>query len=92
MTWLKVAAAALGVFIAFAIVSTVAHYLIWAAFAALFVAVVVVAVKAASRGKSVAGKKADPEVSEPREVMPAPRPQAANVDDELARLKREMGR
>jgi hypothetical protein len=79
-------------------VSTVLHYLIWAAFAALFVGVVVVAVKAVSRGKSVGGTKADRAVGQadddrpaPSRPQPAPRPRVADVDDELARLKREMG-
>jgi hypothetical protein len=104
MTWLKVAGAAIGIFIALAVVSSVVHFLIWAAFAALVVGVIVLAVKAVTRARGrVSAPKAGREVSEASYVseppyaspasrpQPAPRPQPANVDDELAKLKREMG-
>ena len=75
--------------------------------AALVVGAIVVAVKVARSRRQVSGKKADREVREPdheqhsrplprADVEPVatpqpPRPAAHDVDDELARLKREMG-
>ena len=76
--------------------------------AALVVGAVVVAVKVARSRKQVSGSKAEREVREPdyqeysrplprSDVAPVstpqpPRPATPDVDDELARLKREMGR
>jgi hypothetical protein len=74
--------------------------------AALVVGGIVVAVKVARSGKQVSGKRAEREVSEPESHRPLPRadvehysapvpprqmPNPRDIDDELARLKREMG-
>jgi hypothetical protein len=91
MTWLKIAGVALGVFIAFAVVSTVLGYLIWIGIAALVVGAIVLAVKAARHKGKVSSAKAEREVSQPAYASPLPRPQKPNVDDELAKLKRDMG-
>jgi hypothetical protein len=88
MRWFKVAAIAVGVLIALLVVSSVIGLLIWGAIAALVVATVVLGVKAASRNKQVSGR-ADREVRQPEYNRPLRRQEAPNVDDELARLKRE---
>jgi membrane protein implicated in regulation of membrane protease activity len=93
MIWLKIAGAAVGVFIALAIVSSVVHFVIWAAFAALVVGAIALVVKAATRNKQVdgPGDKAERQVTELAERRLPPQPARPDVDDELARLKREMG-
>jgi hypothetical protein len=115
MRWLKVAAIAVGILIAFLVVGSVMHFIITAvtylAIAALVAGGVFVAVKVARSRQQVEGKKAEREVSDrdykqysrplPRsDIEPAAPPSyparpaspaAQDVDDELARLKREMG-
>ena len=75
--------------------------------AALVVGAIAVAIKVARSGRQVSGKRADREVREPRDYeyrrplprsdvepasyQPPSRPSAADVDDDLAKLKREMG-
>jgi membrane protein implicated in regulation of membrane protease activity len=94
MIWLKIAGAAVGVFIALAIVSSVVHFVIWAAFAALVVGAIALVIKAATRKKQVGEPKAERQVTAVAEVperrLPS-QPARPDVDDELARLKREMG-
>lgn len=101
MPWLKIAAIGAGIVIAFFIVAsvigTILHIAIEVAIAAAVVGGVVVAVKMARSRRQVAGKQADREVREPDHPQygrPLPRADvepARDVDDELARLKREMG-
>ena len=91
MRWFKVAAIAAGVLIAFLAVSSVIGFLLEAAIAALVVAVIVLAIKAAFYRGQLASKRPGSEVREPRYNNPLPRHDMRDVDDELARLKREMG-
>ena len=114
MSWLKLAAIAGGILIAFLVVGSVIGFVIHAVttlvIAALVVGAVVVAIKVARSGKQVSGKKAEREVPEPDSYRPLPRadvepystsvptqqprqrsPDPQDIDDELARLKREMG-
>jgi hypothetical protein len=110
MSWLKLAAIAGGVIIAFLavgwVVGAVVHLLAQVVIAALVVGAVVVAIKVARSRGQISGKRAEREVREPErdyrrplprtDVEPAPyqppsRPATADIDDELARLKREMG-
>ena len=113
MSWLKLAAIAGGILIAFlvvgGIVGAIIHALGTLLIAALVVGGIVIAIKVARSGKQVSGKKAEREVPEPDSYRPLPRadvetystsapaqqtrptPNAQDIDDELARLKREMG-
>ena len=111
MSWLKLAAIAGGILIAFLLVGSVIGFVIHAVtmlvIAALVVGGVVVAIKVARSGKQVSSKHAEREVSEPESYRPLPRadvepystpvaprqskPNTQDVEDELARLKREMG-
>jgi hypothetical protein len=75
--------------------------------AALVVGAVVVAIKVARSGRQVSGKRPEREVREPEDHQyrrplprsdvepaphqPPPRPSTQDVDEELARLRREMG-
>lgn len=89
MRWFKVAAVAAGVLVAFFVISALMGYIIWGAMAALVIAVVVLAVKARS-ASGVSWEEPEREIREPRYSQP-PRQKAPDVEDELARLKREMG-
>jgi hypothetical protein len=113
MSWLKLAAIAGGILIAFLVVGSVIGFVIHAVttlvIAALVVGGIVIAIKVARSGKQVSGKKAEREVPEPDSYRPLPRadvetysasapaqqprpaPNSHDIDDELARLKREMG-
>ena len=106
MRWFKIAAIAIGVLIAFLLVGTVVHvilgFVIDVIIAAAVVGAIVVAVKVARSRREVQAKKADREIREPdhREYnMPPPRADVEpvrdtprlDVEDDLARLKREMG-
>jgi len=91
MRWFKVAAIAAGVLLAFLVVSSVIGFLMEAAIAALFVATVVLAVKVAFYRKQVSWHRRDNEVREPTYGGPLPRHHRRDVDEELARLRREMG-
>jgi hypothetical protein len=107
MGWFKLAAIVGGVIIAFLIVGSVVHFILAAittvVIAALVAGGVYVAIKVARSGKKVSGKRAEREVREPdpetyrrplprSDVEPAsPRPRAEDVDDDLAKLKRELG-
>ena len=110
MSWLKVAAIAGGILIAFLLVGSVIgviiHAVIDLVIAAAVVGVIVVAIKMMRSGKQVSRKREEKQVREPdysEYTKPLPRadielasPQpgrqdAPDVEDELARLKREMG-
>jgi len=113
MGWLKLAAIAAGLLIAFLVVGSVIGFIIHAVttlvIVGLVVGVVAVAIKVARSGRQVEGKRAEREVREPDYTeysrplprsdvepvaTPYPPPQrqgTQDVDDELARLKREMG-
>jgi hypothetical protein len=91
MRWFKVAAIAAGVLLAFVVVSSVIGFLMEVAIAALVVATIVLAVKVAFYRKQVSRKRPDGELREPTYSSPLPRHNTRDIDDELARLKREMG-
>ena len=116
MNWLKIAAIAGGVIIAFLIVGSVVHFILAAistiVIAALVVGGIAIAIKMARSRKQVGRKRAERQVrDEPDPYQPLPRadvqpystsvptpqphrsaPSAGDIDDELARLKREMDR
>ena len=86
------------------VIGFVIHAVTTLVIAALVVGAIAVAIKVARSGREVTRKKAEREVREPGHGRPLPRadvepvstPQppryaAPDVDDELARLKREMG-
>ncbi len=110
MSWLKVAAIAGGILIAFLLVGSVIgviiHAVIDLVIAAAVVGVIVVAIKMMRSGKQISRKREDKQVREPdyseyakplpradiEPVSPQPgRQDGQDVEDELARLKREMG-
>lgn len=102
MPWLKIAAIGAGILIAFfvvaSVIGTIMHLVIDVVIAAAVVAAVVAAVKVARSRRQVSGRQADREVREPDYPQYSSRPlpradvePARDVDDELARLKREMG-
>jgi len=93
--------------IGWAVVGFVLHAVELIVIAALVVGAVAVAIKVARSGKQISRKRADREVREPEysrslprtDVEPAAtsysappsRPNTQDIDDELARMKREMG-
>jgi hypothetical protein len=89
--WFKIAAIVVGVMIAFLVVSSVVGFLVEAAIAVLAVAVLALAVKVAFSRKQVSWKGPRGEVRGPRSSRPLRRHNTPDADDELARLKREMG-
>ncbi len=106
MRWFKIAAVGVGILIAFLVLGSVVHAILSIAIdvviAAAVVGAIVVAVKVAQSRRQVSAKKADREVREPdhgEHSRPLPRADAEpvrdvparDVDDDLARLKREMG-
>jgi hypothetical protein len=91
MRWFKVAAVAAGVLIAFLVVSSIIGFLMEAAIAALVVATIVLAIKVAFYRKQVASNRPDREVRGSMYGGPLARHNTRDVDDELARLRREMG-
>ena len=91
MRWFKVAAIAASVLIVYLVISSVIGLFIEAAIAALVVAVIVLAIKAAFYRNQLSSKRPDSEIREPRYSSPVSRHNTRDVDDELARLKREMG-
>ena len=113
MSWLKLAAIAGGILIAFlvvgGIIGAIIHALGTLIIAALVVGAIVVAIKVARSGKQVSRKREEREVRERDSRRPLPRadvepystptppprqhiPNTQDIDDELARLKREMDR
>jgi hypothetical protein len=103
MRWMKVALAAIGVLIVFLVIGTVVHILMDVVFAAIVVGAIALAIKIASGRRKLPRSRrdsySDREISEPRRTTtaaPPPPPPPAHahidVDDDLERLKREMGR
>jgi hypothetical protein len=108
MNWLKVGAIVIGGIIVFFVLDSVVHLLLGLLTAIAFVAIVAgggyVAYKIVGgrRRRQVrdrpeerkAGREIEPRVAEEPPFTPPPQsqPSHADVDDELARLKREMGR
>jgi negative regulator of sigma E activity len=90
MRYFKVAAVALGALIVLLVVSSALGFLIEVAIAALVAAAVVLGIKAAFYKKQVSGKMPDKEVRGPAGNSLPRRQKTPGVDDELARLKREM--
>jgi Flp pilus assembly protein TadB len=90
MRWFKVAAVAAGALVAFFVISALMGYIIWGAMAALVIAVVVLSVKARSANR-VSREEPEREIREPAYSSQPRRQKMPNIDDELARLKREMG-
>jgi len=91
MRWGKVAAIAAGVLVAYLAISMVLGFLIEIAMIALVAGVIVLAVKVAFYRRQVSSHRRRSEVREPRYTGPLPGRDARDVDDEMARLKREMG-
>jgi hypothetical protein len=89
--WLKVAAFAIGVVIAFLIVSSVIGFLIEAVIAVLVVAVIVLAVKVALGRRQVSSRTPDRAIRGPRSSRRRRRDDRPHVEDELTRLRGEMG-
>ena len=90
MRWFKVAAIAAGVLVAFLIISSIIGFLMEVVIAALVVATIVLAVKVAFYRKQVSRNRFDSEIRESAYSSPLPRHNPRDIDDELARLKREM--
>jgi len=101
MRWIKVAAIVGGALIVFFVVDSLVHLLFGVLTTIVFLALVAggvaVAVKiAGARKRHVEGRREEHQVREEptRQIVAAPPPspvRKADVDDELARLKREMG-
>jgi hypothetical protein len=99
MRWFKVIAIVAGILVAYFAVSAVIGLVFELFIAALVVGAIVVAVNVALSRKQVHGRRADREIREPRDYAEPspprysapPRPADHDVDDDLARLKREMG-
>jgi hypothetical protein len=89
--WVKVAVIVVGVMIAFLVVSSVVGFLMEAAIAALAVAVIALAVKVAVSRKQVSSRRRNGAVRGPRNSRPLGPHTTPDVEDELARLKRETG-
>ena len=104
MNWLKVAAVAIGALIAFFIIGSVIHLITailgWVLVLALVGGGGYVVYKVVTSGsdRQVRGRRRDRELRDdsPQEGYTAPpppqQPSRPNVDDELNRLKRDMGR
>lgn len=91
MGLIKVAGAVVAILVALFVVSAVIHTVIWVAFAALFVAVIALAVKAVTHKKRAPEELKDTWPDAKELATPAPRRQQADVAAELAALKRQMG-
>ena len=91
MRWFKVAAIAVGVMIAFLIVSSVVGFLVEAAIAVLVVAAIALAIKVAVSRRQVSWQRRSG-ISGPRSTRPLRRNDKPDVDDELARMKRDTGK
>jgi hypothetical protein len=101
MRWFKVAAVAVGVLVVFLVIGTIVHILMDVVFAAIVVAAIAIAIKVASNGRRNKLPRArrdsyeEREVQQPRRaaptvVVPPAAHTGTDVEDELARLKREM--
>jgi len=91
MRWFKVAAVVVGAMIAFLVVSSIIGFLVEALIAVLAVAAIALAVKVAFNRRQVSWKKPDREVRGSGHGGPLGRRNTQDVDEELARLKRETG-
>jgi hypothetical protein len=91
MRWFKVVAVIVGVFIAYLIVASIVGFFFEVVIAALAVAATVLAIKVVFYRKQVTRSRLDGELRESTYSSPLPRHNTRDVDDELARLKREMG-
>jgi hypothetical protein len=105
MNWLKVAAVLIGALIAFLIVGEVVHIILsllgYVLIAALVAGGGYVAYKVVTsrhgrelRDRSRGGRRQDHELRDDyrqADYPPPPRPARPNVDDELDRIRREMG-
>jgi hypothetical protein len=91
MRWFKAAVIAASVLAVFLVVSSVIGYLIEATIAAIIVVGIYFGVKATVRNKQVPGKWNDREVRNPAYGSSRRRHKTLDVDEDLARLKREMG-
>lgn len=91
MRWFKVAAIAVGVLIVLLVVSSVIGFLLEAVIAVLVIAALALGIKAAFYKRQVSGKRPDGEVRGPAGNRLLHRQKTPDVDDDLARLKREMG-
>jgi len=106
MNWLKIAAVAIGALLAFFIIGSVIHIITailgWVVILALLGGggYVVYKVVSSGKGREVRDRRRDRELRDDyreagyREAgytPPPPQPPRGNVDDELNRLKREMG-
>lgn len=90
MRWFKMAVISAGVLLAFLVVSSVIGFLMEAAIAALVVATIVLAVRVTFYRKQVSRNRSNSEFRESASSSPLPRHNTRDIDDELARLKREM--
>jgi membrane protein implicated in regulation of membrane protease activity len=86
--WLKVAAIVVGVMIAFLVISSVIGFLLEALIAVLAVAVIALAIKVAVSRKRVSWRSNAELRRRSRSLRGR---KAPDPDDDLARLKREMG-
>ncbi len=106
MNWLKVGAIVVGGIIVFFVLNSVVHLLLGLLSAIAFVAIVagggyvVYKLMGARRRREVRGRREEYQVRREPEptrdvvvppVTPTPRPTHHDVEDDLARLKREMG-
>jgi hypothetical protein len=91
MRWFKVAAIAAGALIVFLVVSSLIGFLMEAAIAALVVASIVLAIKVAFYRRQGAWNRPGGQVRGSAYSSALARHDRRDVDDELARLKREMG-
>ena len=91
MSWFKVAAVALGALVVWVVVSSVIGFVIEAGIAVLVVAAIVLGVKAAFYKRQLSERRAEREVRGPAHNSRTRRRLARDVEDELARLRREMG-
>ncbi len=91
MGLIKVAGAVLAILVALFVVSAVIHTVIWVAFAALFVAAIALAVKAVTHKKRAPRELDDEQPGAQALSTRAARRQQADVDAELAEMKRKLG-
>jgi len=91
MSWFKVAAVAFGALIVWVVVSAVIGFVIEAGIAVLVVAAIVLGIKAAFYKRQLSESRAERQVRGPAYDSPPRRRHGRHVEDELARLKREMG-
>jgi predicted lysophospholipase L1 biosynthesis ABC-type transport system permease subunit len=86
----KIAAIAVGIVIAYLVVSTVIGFFIWAVLAALVAAAIYFGIKAGFRSRRVSRSRPDADPQQLAYDQLRDRQQAPGVDDELARLRAQM--